>query len=152
MKPLIVGESNPFGGDEYFALYPEPDGCSGDRLCRMVMGLRRETYMEAFERANLVRGKWSMRAARLNVLSLIGSTGAARAFDFVLLGRKVAEAFGIPKHLQPPHIEHRDVLRFVCLPHPSGLNRMWSNPGLVPACREVLRAVLPSIPFGEVQK
>jgi hypothetical protein len=31
MKPLLVGESNPYGGDPAFALYPSPPGCAGLR-------------------------------------------------------------------------------------------------------------------------
>lgn len=146
MKPIIVGESNLFGGSEYFALYPEPEGCSGDRLCRLVMGLRRETYMASFERVNLVQGKWSMRAARERAKDL--SLGGHRTL--VLLGRRVAQAFDLPKHWQPPRLELRGDLVLAALPHPSGLNRMWGNPEMVPACREVLRGVLPRIPFGEL--
>jgi hypothetical protein len=140
LKPLIVGESNPFGGDEHFALYPEPPECS-------VMGLREETYMEAFERANLVRGKWSMRAARerASALRLDGRV-------HVLLGRRVCSAFGfLPGGWKPPLSVVISNQVFVLLPHPSGFNRMWGDPGLVPACREILRGVLPDIPFGELR-
>jgi hypothetical protein len=53
-KPLLVGEVNPYGGDPYYALYPAPDGCSGHRLCYLILGMRREDYLESFERINLV--------------------------------------------------------------------------------------------------
>jgi hypothetical protein len=36
---LLLGEANPYGGDPRYALYPEPEGSSGWRLCHMVMGL-----------------------------------------------------------------------------------------------------------------
>lgn len=163
MKPLIVGESNPFGGDGYYALYPEPEGCSGDRLCRKVMGLRRETYMREFERANLVRGRWSMRSARERAQELTKLSDEDKARlelgpwlsdlddlvelkTFILLGRKVAEAFGWKKAPQIGLAQRYHF--FVFLPHPSGRNRIWSDPESIRGCRAVLRSVLPEIPFG----
>lgn len=64
MKPLLVGEANPYGGDPAYALYPYPRGCSGHRLCEKVMGLTDREYLDCFERVNLCPTKWSMRQAR----------------------------------------------------------------------------------------
>jgi hypothetical protein len=167
VKPLIVGESNPFGRDEYYALYPEPEGCSGDRLCRVVMGLRRRTYMAEFERANLVRGKWSMPVARERARGLtelsdedrarlerfeIGQTSAlgdlVELRTFILLGRKVAEAFGWKGAPQIGLAQRYHF--FIFLPHPSGRNRVWNDPDSIRGCRAALRGSLPRIPFGEI--
>ncbi len=41
MKPLFVGESNPYGNPERFDLYPEPANSAGGRLCRLVLGVSR---------------------------------------------------------------------------------------------------------------
>ena len=167
MKPIIVGESNPFGGDEHFALYPEPAGCSGDRLCGFVMGLRRITYMLEFERANLVRGRWSMRAARARAQELTKLSDEDRAklerFEigrqiedlvelrtFILLGRRVAEAFGWKEAPQIGIAQRYHF--FVFLPHPSGRNRIWNDPDSVRGCRAVLMSTLPRIPFGELER
>jgi hypothetical protein len=152
VKPLIVGESNPYGGDEYFALYPEPPGCAGDRLCRFVMGLRRATYMQTFERVNLVQGKWSAPRSRERAAEIIGKGIEGRLFNIhILLGRRVAQAFGFPDHWQPPRLRERGCVVFLMLPHPSGRNRAWHNPGMVEACREMLCGVLPRVPFGELE-
>lgn len=146
MKPIIVGETNPFGGDEFFALYPEPDGCTGDRLCRMVMGLRRATYMEAFERANLLRGpRWSAPRARERATALCEPKRAV----YVLLGRKVSDAFCLYQVDIPTRIARQGVNAIV-LPHPSGRNRMWNDTAMVERCRALLRSALPDIPFGEL--
>jgi hypothetical protein len=165
MKPLIVGESNPYGGDEHFALYPEPAGCSGERLCGFVMGLRRSTYMREFERANLVRGKWSMPAARERAKDLTKLSdedeAKLRRFEigrrvedlvelrtFILLGRRVAEAFGWKSG---PKIGFAQRYHFfIFLPHPSGRNRIWSDPEAIRFCRAVLASSLSRIPFGEI--
>ena len=50
MKPTLVGESNPYGGNDDYALYPAPNGCSGHRLCLLILGMDPEDYLEAFER------------------------------------------------------------------------------------------------------
>jgi len=94
MKPLIVGEANPYGGDPSYALWPEPEGASGDRLCRLVMGLRRRTYMVAFDRVNLFPTAWrGIREARIRAGELIRQRGSPQVF--VLLGTKVRDAFGM---------------------------------------------------------
>lgn len=71
MKPLLVGEANPYGSDPAFALYPSPPGCSGDRLCRLVMGLDPDDYLERFERANLCPRRWSLAEARTRAADLL---------------------------------------------------------------------------------
>ncbi len=87
-KPLIVGESNPYGADPQFALYPAPDGCSGHRLCCLILGMHRAAYMESFERVNLCAGKWSAPAARNMARELVSSRMilGRPAPKFVLLG------------------------------------------------------------------
>lgn len=142
MKPLLVGESNPYGADPYFALYPEPRGASGDRLCRLIMGLRGGRYLEAFDRVNLCVGKWSKPAAQKRVQELLD---AEEWETFVLLGAKVTSAF-LPGKPSPFTIHEHCSGRFVVLPHPSGLCREWGKPGAIERARLVLReaGVLPS--------
>ncbi len=148
-KPIIVGESNPFGGDEYYAMYPEPEGCAGDRLCRLVMGLSRSTYLRQFERSNLLRGdRWSAPAAR------IASDALRERFSgsdvWILLGRKVATAFEL-SDVAPASAVYR-YRRYIVLPHPSGRNRAWNDRDLFRRCREILAREMPAIPFGELQR
>jgi hypothetical protein len=143
LKHLLVGEDNPYGSRPEYALYPLPEGASGDRLCRLVMGLDHDTYLDAFERGNLCTGKWSMPAAR---------TQAARVLQLrppevrlVLLGSKVAQAFGL--EFAPFTAQAVGLLghRAVLLPHPSGRNRIWNEPGAFRRARNLLHAegVLP---------
>lgn len=63
MKPLLVGEQNPYGADPKFALYPYPENSAGGRLCFKVFGLTRHEYLARFDRVNLCSGKWSMSRA-----------------------------------------------------------------------------------------
>lgn len=159
--PIIVGESNPYGADPHFALYPEPDGCAGWRLCYKVMGLRRGTYMSSFERVNLLQGpKWSAPRAREAAGELLMNSGS---LVWILLGRKVSEAFHFLGH-RPPECREwisiplaERILNFpnrsaVLLPHPSGRCRAWQDPTMVKTCRELLRKALPGISFGEVDE
>ena len=144
VKPLLVGEANPYGGDPWFALYPSPPGCSGDRLCRLVLGLDPDDYLERFERANLCAGKWSGREASTRASALLCER---RAGVFVLLGARVSRAFQWPfdpftvRSLSwaPRDMGGSHGVRVVTLPHPSGLSRAWHVPGAYERARAVLR-------------
>src|SRR6185369_847576 len=117
----IVGESNPYGADPYYALYPAPDGCSGHRLCCLILGMHRHTYLDTFERVNLCEGRWSMKDARAKAQSLWPHKG-----KFILLGVKVARAWEV--NPWEPFIQI-DGGTTLLLPHPSGLCRLWQEPG-----------------------
>jgi hypothetical protein len=125
----FVGESNPYGGDDEFALYPSPHGCTGWRLCHLILKMDPDVYCDRYTRVNLVRGKWTMRAARAAVDALRADGKSL----FVLLGAKVASAFG---HKFEPFTA--PVTTELILPHPSGLNRMWSEPGMFDRAREAI--------------
>ena len=147
MKPLLVGEANPYGRAPEFALYPAPRGCAGQRLAEVVMGLPRSEYLERFDRVNLCPEKWSAPVARASASKIRFERGV---WDhIVLLGSKVCGAFGIEYKpftwgQRAPH-EARNVNTIVVLPHPSGLCRTWNEPDAVARAREVLRCsgVLP---------
>lgn len=134
-RPVLVGECNPYGGDPYYALYPAPDGCSGHRLCRLVFGMDPDDYLEAFDRINLCAGKWSVREARESAVRLLTAGGR-----FVLLGAKVCDGFGVP--FVPFTVQDKVLLR---LPHPSGLNRRWAEPGAFDRARAAVAAFLPEV-------
>lgn len=142
MKPLLVGEANPYGGDPEFALYPDPPGCAGHRLCHKVMGLDAEEYLERFERVNLCPTKWSLREARERAIELAGPRAASTV---VLLGARVARAFQYPFDPFAVHTSYwsgtvfNGIGRVVVLPHPSGLSRAWNAPGAYERAREALR-------------
>jgi hypothetical protein len=140
MKPILVGELNPYGPDPGFALYPSPPGCAGDRLCRL-MGLDSDDYLDRFDRANLCDYRWSVRKARERAESLLDASE-----NLVLLGSKVCDAFQIaftpfrivwrnPKIMASPR-------RLFVLPHPSGRNRMWNVPGAFERAQGILGDLL----------
>lgn len=138
-KPLLVGEVNPYGSRPKYALYPEPERATGDRLCRLVMGLEHDDYLERFDRANLCTGKWSAPAARSRAIDLIVEVGH---HPIVLLGVKVAGAFGVDKapfQVIRHYIAGAAPRTVVVLPHPSGLCRAWNVPGAFDRARAVLR-------------
>jgi hypothetical protein len=124
----FVGESNPYGGNPVYALYPEPHGCTGWRLCHLILKMDPGVYRDTYGRANLVRGAWSMPRAREAAAAL-----RATGHRFVLLGAKVAAAFG---HRFEPFTT--PVTTELILPHPSGLNRMWAEPGMFDRAREAV--------------
>lgn len=139
----LIGESNPYGADPRYALYPLPKHASGGRLAR-ILGMGEDEYLAAFERRNLLTGdKWSAPRAREADATLLRDT--APGDRLVFLGTKVAAAFGVdykthlcePSRLvMGPDAKGRAALIFyVVIPHPSGLNRAWADPALAPRVR-----------------
>ena len=121
----VVGELNPYGADPRYALYHEPSGASGDRL-RRILGLTVRSYV-SLSKYNLCVGKWSIAHARQTA----GEIWTEHR-TIIVLGNKVRSAFnrlcdkpilGAPSVRQ--HSESGHAL--IWLPHPSGLNRMWSD-------------------------
>jgi hypothetical protein len=136
-RPLLVGESNPYGADPSYALYPYPERSAGGRLCRLVMRLEPRQYLRAYERVNLCAGRWSLRAARLAGGALVSPDPPPSVI--VLLGARVCAAFAAP--FEP--FTRYSTARLPCvliLPHPSGLSRSWNDPGTYRRAREALRA------------
>lgn len=144
-RPLLVGESNPYGPDPRYALYCEPPQSAGGRLCRVIMGLRPETYLTMFDRMNLVVGSWVERVAHERAACVIATEPPV----LVLLGARVRQAFGLGA---------ADVFTFgampwggqvAVLPHPSARCRLWDAADAIKRTRNVLLAILPGAPFGE---
>jgi len=133
MKPLLVGELNPYGADPELALYPLPEHASGGRLAR-ILGLSRGQYLRAFGRANLCSGRWSLGDARgaAELLTIMND----RDRPIVLLGSKVCQAFAQPYH------PFTSAGRLHVLPHPSGRCRAWNEPGAVARARALVLPLL----------
>ena len=119
----IVGMNNPLSRLPEHALWPDPSGCTGWRLWQMTAartGATAGDYLRAFHRYNLVVGRhWNAADARANWQILWPHL--EQSFDrVVLLGNAVRQTARVP-------LDNFAVSPgFVCIPHPSGLNR-WYN-------------------------
>lgn len=147
-KVLIVGESNPYGGDDEHALYPAPDGCSGHRLCCKILGMRRAAYLDSFLRTNLVEGAWDADRAESRAMAIMRES--ARGSRVIVLGTKVARAFKIiggTKFFEVYHAYAGGQPRgqYLYLPHPSGLCRVWNEPGAVAKARAAVVKFAPEL-------
>lgn len=135
--PLIVGELNPYSEDDHFALYPRPRRASGFRLATKIMGLTEMEYLRQFDRINLCHFKWRKKDAVSAGFKLWNERVPGR---FILLGAKVADAFG--HEFEPFTSKVVGAKRIVMLPHPSGLCRIWNE------CDSIDRARLALIDAG----
>lgn len=134
-RPIFIGEANPYDSNPRYALYPDPVNSAGGRLCRLVLGLSVHEYLRRFERRNLCAGKWSAPKAR-KAADDIAREAEGRAI--VLLGAKVCAAF--ETDFAPFTLLNGGALsRQVILPHPSGLCRIWGQPGAYDRARALLR-------------
>lgn len=128
-----MGEVNPYFGrheDSGYALWPDPPGSSGHRLCHYVLGLPEGEYLESFDRSNLCDLRWSVREARGRAREIL-----ARGAPVVALGAKVARAFGAAF---TPFAYYPLGPGVYVLPHPSGLCRLWNEPGVRARARSLL--------------
>jgi len=142
-KPILIGMNNPVSTRAGHELYPLPDGCTGNRIWKMLSartGATMRQYLETFERRNLVRGaafdKVQARAKAYEYVVELRDSGRTvvllgnevrRAFDFVLRGD--GSLFG--DEGLPPVLVHPTVIGGVTwrqIPHPSGLNRWYNEP------------------------
>lgn len=138
--PLLVGETNPYGPSEDFALYPDPVNSAGWRLCFRVLGFKTsQDYFEKFDRTNLCAFGWRIKKAREKAVQL----SAERETPLILLGRQVCDAFGVAFE---PFTAQTSLLgpnrtRYI-LPHPSGRCRAWNDPESITKARELLKEFL----------
>ncbi len=150
-RPVFIGEVNPYNDRSWTALLDVPEGASGDRLRRLVCAVDVRRY-RAFPRYDLCVGAWSMPKARARAEEL---AAIHRDDVIVLLGRKVADAFGV----SVPAFTYMQALpsmaplagsgAMIALPHPSGLNRVWHEPGAYAKARALLVEAIPGVPWGE---
>lgn len=148
MKPLLIGEVNPYGADPDYALYPHPRGAAGDRL-RQHLGLTDNEYLELFDRTNLCTGSWNGGDAKETAATLLVDTPGRDVF--VLLGQKVCKAFGFEfKPFTMVRVTRADVdlpmAVVAILPHPSGRSRLWNPAESRQQARDVLNAAGVKLP------
>ena len=138
MKPLIIGEGPSKYGDP-----SRPIGGRIGRRLAALSGVDSATFAQQFSKMNLLdtwpgqSGKGSkFDAARARESAQRSGRRLRRGRIVILLGKRVAEAFGI----EPVYFDRqslRDADAFV-VPHPSGVNR-WYN---VSSNRRKMRAFM----------
>jgi hypothetical protein len=141
---LIVGEDNPYGSDPEMALYHLPRYASGDNL-RRHLGLTDVEY-EKIMKTNLCPRRWSLAEAKENAGRLVED---AHWGVIIMLGVKVKKAFSW-ESIPPFSVAGKEPWQttFVALPHPSGLNRVWNEPGANERAQKLLQQYAPGIPWG----
>jgi len=144
-RPWLIGEFNPYQAEgdyvDEFALYPDPPTSAGGRLCLRILRMTPEVYLATFERRNLLQRKWSMPKARAAAARIMEESGAA---PLVLCGAKVSAAFGLEfKPFFAAEFQRGSEKKLLAIiPHPSGLNRAWQQPGSFRRAREVVESLL----------
>lgn len=142
MKPLLIGEA-PSKNE----VTPRPlEGRVGKRLaacCNMPL----EAYLEHFDRTNLLSVRqdtkekgfeFDLRAAKVAAEALV--SGFKKGQIVVLLGGRVAEAFGIHDHYFTwCQINEADVTIF---PHPSSVSRWWNDPANVRQAEVFMQSIV----------
>lgn len=129
-RPILIGMNNPISSNPDHALYPVPEGCTGNRLWKMLharTGASMGNYRDVFERRNLVKSKvtFDLRHARARAYEITTELrGTGRSI--VLLGQEVREAFGHDKLLLHP--QEIDGCTWRQVPHPSGRNLFYNSP------------------------
>lgn len=120
MKLVLVGEQPGSG--------PTNEGPLGGECARRLaahLGVPTRVVL-AQHRTNLLPepGPWDTRAARVAAVEL---NDAATGLPFVLLGRRVANAFGL-RDVRPFVWVKLGTRSYLLLPHPSGRCRSWNDP------------------------
>lgn len=159
MKPLLIGQAPGPNTDPDYPLFPAPRTSAGGRLCELI-GLSRGEYLSLFDRCNLLPYFPGRTQARDDSFPMAPARLAAqvmrpllRGRRVVIVGRKVADAFDLPKvdwfepiqlRCGPRHAATgcSGLADVIVIPHPSGRNH-WYNTELNRArARQALRALI----------
>ena len=141
MKPLLLGMNNPLSDDPEYDIYPYPEGSTGWRLWKMLPeGTTRAQYLDMFDRRNLLRAReWHSAEAR-RAAELLLPDLAGRAV--VVLGTQVRAALDLPQ--TEPLVWRRCLpyeFNWIAVPHPSGRNCWYNEPGRRDQVGAMLRAL-----------
>lgn len=138
MKSVIVGMAPGRRGDNR---RPFDGPGSGTRLLRLAGSEIYGDLISAFDVVNLIESYpglyWPTGLARLRAGEL---RRTYRGRTLILAGRRVAEAFGIPRASYLTVTDLGDV-RLAVLPHPSGLSRWYNDPVNVDSAEAFLRTI-----------
>lgn len=151
-KAMIVGEGPGNNTWKSCPLFPYPRHSAGWRLWKMSE-MEGQEYLRTFERRNILdTPKWDAAQARVNARSIHDS--AARAgTPLVLLGARVASAFGHEHDTfmwnfnevrtgDRIHYDCAPLVPMVRIPHPSGRNLQLNTPEAKLKVHHALRQAL----------
>ena len=117
LKPLIVAEFRPWD----LAVWDQR------RLREDVLRMRPKRFAEEFDWAGLLkRHPWQVEKARRAALRLSITHAGGR---LVLLGPRVAEAFGVDPEPFKLHEDPASACTLVTLPHPDPRSEAWRRRG-----------------------
>ncbi len=120
MRPVLLGMNNPHREGDPLS----PDATAGRRLFGLS-GLSRETYLEAFERVNLIDARqWCPGAAREAAQRL---RSRVRGRQVLVLGRLVWQALGLPRGASWLAAVNSHGAHWTLVPHPSGRNLILND-------------------------
>lgn len=134
LKPVLVGETNPYSADLRDALAPYPRGSTGEKIYKLLrsrVDLTPDQYMKAFHRVNFQdAGLESSELVRTLPMQSTVILFGRRSLDFI------RQSVDLPICLlHPQSMSGRTWRQF---PHPSGLNRFYNDPTM----REILAILL----------
>lgn len=148
-QPLIIGQAPARGNDDKHPFAGE----SGKRLALLAcVGMTGDVLPAYFELRNLIskypgkvstgRGdKFDMAAAKMQANLMWDEFKAMPARYVLFMGKSVARAFGY-RHIQYLQPRQWNQHKFVCFPHPSGVNRWYNDNNNWREATEFLRMVL----------
>ncbi len=123
MKPILLGMVNPHSDDPALALAPDPPGCAGWRLWKMLhdhRGVEKKEYLARFDRRNLLPGReWDAEAACVSGRGLVATLADSRR-AIVVLGQEAWRALELGLKPKPASSRRVNGCKWIFLPHPSG--------------------------------
>lgn len=156
MKTVLIGQAPSRTSDPRRPLSGDPLASKLAALC----GLTKAEYLRAFERRNLL-DRWPGKATKGDAWPAKEALSAAwnlgprlRGRRAIFLGRRVAEAFGMPKRApfldwvafrvrpRPGNRAGHSVGEAAIFPHPSGVNLWWNDPRNVRRAARFLKGEL----------
>jgi hypothetical protein len=106
-------------------------GSVGLRLAQ-ILDLPIERFRSSFARRNL-NARWNGKKGKGDEFDRAEAKAAAELVDaegfnrFVLLGEEVSRAFGFKFSALEIRTRPHDPRRYLCFPHPSGINQWWND-------------------------
>lgn len=129
-----MGLDNPQSSDPRHALFPYPEGCSGNRLMRMMQeaapSFDRSAYVSIAKTNLWPIGPAPRAERRLKNMMAAGAMVEQlreQKVTVVLMGKEVAEAFYelLPGEMKVFRISGKP--KFYWIPHPSGRNHYYND-------------------------